>query len=66
MGCFDLLGTPEYMGISFCCEMCKLIIAPELIALRDTNGGYGQAVDVWALGVVLYILYFSFRSPGSL
>jgi len=39
----DLLGTPEYM-------------APELVALRDVEGGYGKSVDIWALGVVLYIL----------
>jgi len=39
----DLLGTPEYM-------------APELVALRDVDGGYGKPVDIWALGVVLYIL----------
>jgi len=42
-GLSDLLGTPEYM-------------APELVALRDVEGGYGKSVDIWALGVVLYIL----------
>jgi serine/threonine protein kinase len=43
----DLLGTPEYM-------------APELVSLREVPeggyGGYGRTVDIWALGVVLYIL----------
>jgi len=43
-GLQDLLGTPEYM-------------APELVRLRrDDQGSYGRAVDVWALGVVLYVL----------
>lgn len=24
--------------------------------LRERNGGYGKPVDIWAMGVVLYIL----------
>lgn len=41
----SLVGTPPYM-------------APELVRLRhyDATGGYGRTVDVWALGVILYIL----------
>jgi serine/threonine protein kinase len=41
----SLVGTPPYM-------------APELVRLRhyDATGGYGRSVDVWALGVILYIL----------
>jgi len=42
-GLVDLLGTPEYM-------------APELVRLRHDDGSYGRAVDIWALGVVLYVL----------
>lgn len=38
-----MVGTPEYM-------------APEIVALRDKDGGYSKAVDIWAMGVVLYIL----------
>jgi len=43
---FDTLGTPPYM-------------APELVILRnedDSLPGYGKGVDVWALGICLYIL----------
>jgi serine/threonine protein kinase len=40
-----LVGTPPYM-------------APELVRLRhyDAEGGYGRSVDIWAIGVILYIL----------
>jgi len=41
--CHEMVGTPEYM-------------APELVAQRDRDAGYGRPVDIWALGVVLYIL----------
>jgi serine/threonine protein kinase len=43
---FETLGTPPYM-------------APELVILRnddDSLPGYGKPVDVWALGICLYIL----------
>eukprot|EP01130_Rhizamoeba_saxonica_P001665 TRINITY_DN11538_c0_g1_i1.p1 TRINITY_DN11538_c0_g1~~TRINITY_DN11538_c0_g1_i1.p1 ORF type:complete len:334 (-),score=95.95 TRINITY_DN11538_c0_g1_i1:53-1054(-) len=42
----ELVGTPPYM-------------APELVSLRERylgQKGYGRPVDVWALGIVLYIL----------
>lgn len=41
--CTEMVGTPEYM-------------APEIVILRERNGGYGKPVDIWAMGVVLYIL----------
>jgi len=43
---FETLGTPPYM-------------APELVILRnddDSLPGYSKPVDVWALGICLYIL----------
>lgn len=44
---WDTLGTPPYM-------------APEIVILRNEDYedpvGYGRPVDVWALGVCLYIL----------
>jgi len=43
---FETLGTPPYM-------------APEIVVLRnedDDQTGYGKPVDVWALGICLYIL----------
>jgi len=41
----QLVGTPPYF-------------APELSRLRDqaVNDGYGRPVDIWAMGVILYIL----------
>jgi len=39
----DMVGTPPYM-------------APELAALRAETTKYGKPVDIWAMGVVLYIL----------
>jgi serine/threonine protein kinase len=38
-----MVGTPEYM-------------APEIVVLRERSGGYSKPVDIWAMGVVLYIL----------
>jgi len=43
---FETLGTPPYM-------------APEIVILRnedEDHPGYGRPVDVWALGICLYIL----------
>eukprot|EP00743_Colponemidia_sp_Colp-15_P003356 GILK01003628.1.p1 GENE.GILK01003628.1~~GILK01003628.1.p1 ORF type:complete len:479 (+),score=104.19 GILK01003628.1:77-1513(+) len=36
-------GTPQYF-------------APEVLKSRDSKQGYGKAVDMWSLGVILYIL----------
>ena len=50
--CTEMVGTPEYM-------------APEIVALRERRGGYSKPVDIWAMGVVLYILCArSFSSLG--
>jgi calcium/calmodulin-dependent protein kinase I len=38
-----IIGTPAYM-------------APEMVALRTRQGGYGRPVDCWALGLILYIM----------
>lgn len=43
---YETLGTPPYM-------------APELVVLRNENPadpGYNKGVDIWALGVCMYIL----------
>lgn len=37
------VGTPPYM-------------APELVSIRKTYGKYNRAVDMWAVGVILYIM----------
>lgn len=42
------VGTPPYM-------------APELVVLRRTHGKYGKEVDMWAAGVILYILLSGFH-----
>jgi len=40
----SILGTPAYM-------------APEMVALRkNREGGYGQPVDSWAMGLIIYIM----------
>lgn len=36
--------------------LTRFPLAPELASLRTIEGKYGKPVDVWAMGVVLYIL----------
>eukprot|EP01102_Stenamoeba_stenopodia_P019877 TRINITY_DN7598_c0_g1_i1.p1 TRINITY_DN7598_c0_g1~~TRINITY_DN7598_c0_g1_i1.p1 ORF type:complete len:522 (+),score=113.56 TRINITY_DN7598_c0_g1_i1:345-1910(+) len=38
-----LCGTPQYL-------------APEVLTKADQKGGYGLEVDMWSLGVIMYIL----------
>lgn len=63
--CHELVGTPEYSAspLSFFLPLLlhssrffSLSVAPELVALRDRDAGYSKPVDIWAMGVVLYIL----------
>jgi len=46
MDLYETLGTPPYM-------------APEIVIIRNEDyegAGYGRPVDVWALGICLYVL----------
>lgn len=31
-----------------------LVAAPELLRMKEDGDGYGSAVDIWSLGVLLY------------
>lgn len=55
----ETLGTPPYMGNDTVTSLL-ISLAPEIVCLRnedEDNPGYGKSVDIWALGVCLYILY---------
>jgi len=43
----DAVGTPSY-------------IAPEILIALDTDEGYGTEVDLWGVGVIMYILLCGF------
>ena len=53
-----LCGTPQYLGKFYRRPSDDILIAPEMIFASEgsSEGGYSKAVDVWSLGVVLYIL----------
>ena len=62
-----LCGTPKYLGILGNTRITYIYsIAPEIIFQSEglQEGGYSKAVDCWALGVILYILYvFLYQLP---
>jgi len=39
-----LCGTPQYL-------------APEVLESKYSGNGYSKAVDLWSLGVILYVMY---------
>lgn len=54
----SILGTPTYMGkrkqrMNNKDKSINVIAAPEIRACV----GYGKAIDMWSLGVIVYILY---------
>ncbi len=55
--CKTMTGTPYY-------------VAPEIVQLTDNDGkskGYSKQIDIWAAGVVMYIILCGcppFYSPG--
>ncbi len=50
----DMIGTPEFVGRSntFFLQYCA-VLAPEVVNYEPLS----LATDMWALGVVTYILY---------
>lgn len=51
------VGTPGYIGtfVSLNCLTCNL--APEIIQTLDGDmDGYGSEVDLWSIGIIMYIL----------
>lgn len=50
-----LCGTPQYLGFYL---LERNSSAPEIIFASEGigQGGYSKAVDLWSMGVILYIL----------
>lgn len=67
-GCrlYRAVGTPGYLGLflsSIFSLFDPLILpftAPEVLETLDTGDGYTQEVDLWGIGVILYILLCGF------
>jgi calcium/calmodulin-dependent protein kinase I len=67
---YDAVGTPSYLGKLIQCEKFNNEniysnfffgkLAPEVLVTLDTNEGYGKEVDLWGVGVILYILFVLF------
>ncbi len=59
---FNCAGTPGYIGMmsSFTEELIVLIpfsnLAPEILEAYYHKIPYGKTVDMWSVGVILYIL----------
>lgn len=56
-------GTPFYVGMQLLCDVGSCLLAPDILLATDESG-YGPNVDMWAVGVLLYIL-LSGRLPFS-
>ena len=61
----SVIGTPSYMGMytknrqkiaPFILLTEITILAPEVV-MQHPSRGYGQSVDMWSLGVILYTWY---------
>ena len=74
---YEAVGTPSYIGspsLYFAFSSLSSFIqnfvskAPEILVTLDTDPvvGYRTEVDVWGVGVICYILYFSLFSFSSL
>ena len=51
-------GTAIYLGyISMLAAITSLFLAPELLSDIDVDAGHGKSVDIWALGVLLHLLF---------